>query len=102
MDKNILMISEGNTFMVNAIDKNLVEAGYTLTHIKPLMSEIGQHQRDADLILCYVKDMDDEEYTKALVYLKDICTEQDKQIILIGNDSDIKAVEGRNLPVPST
>ena len=92
MNKKILLISEGNTFMVNAIDKNLTEAGYEPIHLLPRMNKINEHYREADLILFYLGNLD-EEYTKAIVFLKDICMQEDKQLILIGNEGDIKQVE---------
>ena len=92
MNKNILLISEGSTFMVNAIDKNLTEAGYQTIHIAPRMNQINERYAEVDLILFYLGNFDDE-YTKALVFLKDICMQEDKQLILIGNDADIKGVE---------
>ena len=93
MNKKLLLISEGNTFMVNAIDKNLTESGYEPIHLAPRMNQINEHYMDADLILFYLSNLDDEEYTKVLVFLKDICMQEDKQIVLIGNESDIKEVE---------
>ena len=92
MNKNILLISEGNTFMVNAIDKNLVESGYSPIHVLPRMNQINEHYGEVDLILFYLSNLDDE-YTKALVFIKDICMQEDKQLILIGNTNDIKEVE---------
>ena len=78
--------------MVNAIDKNLTESGYEPVHILPRMNEINEHYAEVDLILFYLGNLDDE-YTKALVFLKDVCMQEDKQLILIGNESDIKQVE---------
>lgn len=98
MEKKILLISEGNTFMVNAIDKNLKEAGYETIHILPRMADLSEHQKDAELILFYLGNLNDE-YTKSLVFLKDICLEQDKQLVLIGNENDITEVEEY---IPST
>ena len=92
MNKKLLLISEGNTFMVNAIDKNLVESGYEPIHLAPRMNQINEHSNEADLIIFYLGNLDDE-YTKALVFLKDICMQEDKQIILVGNEVDIKEVE---------
>ena len=92
MNKNILMISEGNTFMVSAIEKNLAASGYNPIHIAPQMSDINEHRADADLIVFYLGNLDDE-YTKTLVFLKDICMQDDKQLVLIGNEVEIEQVE---------
>ena len=72
MNKKILLISEGNTFMVNAIEKNLIESGYEPVHVLPRMADLNDHRQEAELIMFYLGNLDDE-YTNALVFLKDIC-----------------------------
>lgn len=50
------------------------------------------------LILMYLNG-DEDSKTEALIYLKDLCTEKNKLLILLGNPADIKSVE-ESIPEP--
>lgn len=89
MNKNILLISQGSTFMVDAISKNLKEVGFTIINCVPTVKELKQHESDADIFLFYLGSFLDE-IKDALVYLKDICIEKEKILNVIGDDSEIE------------
>lgn len=92
MDKNILLLSQGATFMVDAISKNLTAAGYNIIHVAPKMEEISAHQNDALVYVFYLGDFVGE-IKDVLIYLKDLCMERDTLLILIGNPAELSTVE---------
>lgn len=94
MKKNVLFITKGKSFMANTIVKNLQDASYEVRHVAPELSEISEYQRDYDLFLFLLGPfVDDIETSTFLVYLKDICTEEDKLLILIGTATEIATVQ---------
>lgn len=92
MDKKALLMSRGATFMVNTIVRNLKEGGYKTTQIDPNVEDLDAHLGDADIIIFYLGDYVGE-ITDTLVYLKDVCTERDKLLLLIGNPVELATVE---------
>ena len=99
MEKKVLFLSSGISFMVNAMDNSLQEAGYKLIHIGPSIEEINAHRDDADLYLFYLGKFV-SEISDVLVYLKDICTEEEKLLLVIGNPTELAAVE-EYIPLPT-
>ena len=77
MEKKAMMIRSGASFMVNAIQKNLEEAGYAILPVNATVSAVNAKHRDADLLIFYLGDFVSEA-SELLVYLKDHCTEEDK------------------------
>ncbi len=98
MKTNILFISQGNSFLISAVERNLQDAGYIVTRISPEIEEIAQHKAHMDLIIFYlgpfVVDIPD-----VLVYLKDICVEEEKLLVLLGNNDELQTVED-HIPAP--
>ena len=92
MEKKAMMIRSGASFMVNAIQKNLEEAGYTILPVDATVAAVNAKHRDADLLIFYLGDFVSEA-SELLVYLKDLCTEEDKLLILIGNPAELATVE---------
>ena len=91
MEKKILLIRKGKSFMLNTIVKNLTAEGYELIEVEPTMEEICDHKSGTDLILMFLGDYVDRS-ASALVYLKDICTEEDKLLVLVGTVPEIDTV----------
>ena len=92
MEKKAIMIRNGASFMVNAIQKNLEEAGYTILPVDATVAAINAKHRDADLFLFYLGDFVTDA-SDLLVYLKDLCTEEDKLLILLGNPAELTTAE---------
>lgn len=88
MEKNILFISQGSTFMVEAITKNLVEAGFKIIPCSPSTSDLKVHIDDSDIFLFYLGNYLDE-IKEALVFLKDICIEKEKCLNVIGDAGEL-------------
>ncbi|WP_026759822.1 response regulator [Selenomonas ruminantium] len=91
MQKKVLLIHKGKSFMLNTIVKNLVDDGYEVVEAAPEMEEIAAHKGETELILMYLGDYVDDA-VGALVYLKDICTEEDKLLVLVGTATEIETV----------
>ncbi len=92
MNKKILFISEGMSFMVNAVEKNLLDSGYEVIRVSPKMSELASHKDETALMIFYLGSFV-SEITDTLVYLKDVCMEEEKLLILLGNPMELQAVE---------
>ena len=96
--EKILFISEGKSLILHALQRNLTKNGYELVHCPLDVEALHEHERDAELILMYLNG-DEDSNTEALIYLKDLCTEKNKLLILLGNPADIKSVE-ESIPEP--
>ena len=94
MNKTVLLISQGNMFMVNALVKNIGEAGYTVVKIAPKIEELSARQKQADVILFYLGNFM-ADIPDFLVYLKDTCAEAELPLILAGNPAEIVDAEGK-------
>ena len=91
MKKKILLIHKGKSFMLNTIVKNLVDSGYEVVQAAPDTEEIAAHKDETELFLMYLGDYVDSA-AGALVYIKDICTEEDKLLVLVGTANEIETV----------
>ena len=97
MQKTVLLIHKGKSFMLGTIAKNLADGGYKVVEVEPTMEDISAHKDEMDLFIMYLGEYVDD-VTNTLVYLKDICTEEDKLLILIGTASEIEVA---NQSIPS-
>ena len=88
MDSKILLISEGSTFMVDAIVKNLTEGGFQVIKSAPSMKDIKANEDSADILLIYLGDYV-ESHAEDMVYLKDMCIEKEKIINVIGDKMEL-------------
>jgi CheY-like chemotaxis protein len=91
MSKKVLLIRQGKSFMLNTIVKNLHDAAYEVVEVMPSMEEIAAHKNETELLLMYLGDYVDD-IAGDLVYLKDICTEEDKLLVLVGTATEIETV----------
>ena len=89
MNKNVLLISQGSTFMVDAISKNLGEAGFVVAGCGPIINDIKEHIETADIILFYLGDFI-LNVTETLIYLKDTCIEKEKSLNVIGDEEEVE------------
>jgi len=96
MKKKILLIHKGKSFMLNTIVKNLTDNDYEVVEAAPTMEEVAEQKKEAELFLLYLGDYVDD-MAATLVYLKDICTEEDKLLVLVGTATEIETVN-RTIP----
>ena len=92
MRTKILFISQGVSFMGNSIQKNLESAGYDVIHVNPTVEEISDCKDEVSLMVFYLGKFV-EDIPDVLVYLKDICLEEEKLLILLGNLDELGIVE---------
>ena len=92
MEKKAMMIRNGASFMVNAIQKNLEAAGYAILPVDASVAAVNAKHREADILIFYLGAFLSEA-SDLLVYLKDLCTEEDKLLILLGNPSELAIAE---------
>ncbi|WP_029322492.1 response regulator [Butyrivibrio sp. AE3004] len=87
MDNKILLISSGSTFMVNAINKNLTEAGLEVIPTEPKVNMLDKYRKEPNVFLFYLGPFVDE-IPDALIYLRDICVENEKILCMIGDATE--------------
>lgn len=92
LDKKILFISQGVSFMGNSIQRNLEVAGYEVTRIDPVVEQFASNKNNFDLLVFYLGKFV-EDIPDFLVYLKDTCMEEDKFLILLGNIYEIEVLK---------
>ncbi|MBQ6442509.1 MAG: response regulator [Lachnospiraceae bacterium] len=90
--EKILIICQGSGFIVEALDNNLKKAGFTTEFAEPAMKNIEAGRTDCDIILLLA---DDYVYNsaEALVYVKDIITDDDIPLCIIGYDQEIVEIQ---------
>ena len=91
MDNRILLISSGSTFMVDAICKNLRESGLEVVKAAPSINELEKYRKEPNVILFYLGSYVDE-ISDVLIYIRDICLENDKILCMIGDEPEYEIV----------
>ena len=92
MPSRITIISEGLGFITGALSKNLQQAGFEVNVITPKIKEVNEYRNQTDIFLVYAGDYV-SECTDLFVYLKDVCSEDEKMISIIGYSPEIAEVE---------
>lgn len=91
MATKILLISNGFSFMANSIQKNLEKAQYEVIRIDPTVEELAAQKSNVNIIVFYLGKFV-EDITNFLVYMKDVCLEEEKFLLAIGNGDEIEAL----------
>ena len=87
-DSTIVLISKGSLFLVNNIRNNLVKNGYTVIDSTPVVESLQNLRKEADIFVFYLGDFV-EETKEAIVFLKDMVIEDEKELYLIGSPDEI-------------
>lgn len=89
---NIILVSQGISFMVNAIVKNIEENGFKIVRLDPSVDGLEKVKDQSSTIVVYLSDpiIDAAEF---LVFLKDTCIEEDKFLVLLGNANEVEKIE---------
>ncbi len=87
MEKKIILISKGSTFMVGAITSNLEEAGYEVVPALPDVEDLSGKIELVDMIVFYLGDYI-EEIQDTLDYLKEVVLEKGKLLFIIGSNDE--------------
>ena len=97
-EKKILFINSGTSFMVNAVRKNLKAAGFTMIEISSTLSELEEHEDETDLYVFFLDGFVSEK-SEILAELREVCTEKEKMLVLLGNPVELETVE-KTIPAP--
>ena len=91
MTTKILIVSRGSGFMMDALDSNLKKSGFETVHAEPVVQSIENVKQDTDIIILLA---DEYVYESAdvLVYLKDLCENEDLPICLIGYSGEMEKI----------
>lgn len=90
MEKRVLLIGGGKSFMVTSIAKGLREEGFEVIQANPNVTEIEHIENKPSVYLIYVDDI--EDMMEFLVYLRDKTVEDDLSISVIGSHDEITKI----------
>ncbi len=92
-ENNIIFVSDKETFIVQSIIKKLEGDGVKCSFITLDMKNLTQIKADMGAIVCfYIGDNTDYD-TEALIYFRDLCTDNDCRLFLIGYDDAIAGLK---------
>jgi CheY-like chemotaxis protein len=83
-NKTILLVRNEETFLVNAIKNALLAAHFIVNEASYVLADLSGKTKDANLILLYT-DTEFEEHRDVMVYLKDLCVDDNMIMMVIGN-----------------
>ncbi len=92
MATKILLVTQGFSFMGNSIQKTLEKAGYEVVRIDPLVEDLAANKTSSNIMVFYLGKFI-EDIPQFLVYLKDFCVEEEKVLVLIGNNDELATVQ---------
>jgi CheY-like chemotaxis protein len=96
MEKKAILIRNGASFMVNAVQKNLEGAGYDVLPVDASVAAVNEKRAEADILVFYLGEFV-AKVSDLLVYLKDLCAEEEKLLVLLGAQEELEMV-GRTIP----
>lgn len=91
MDKRVLFIDDKMSFIAKAICDSLKQSGYETQLVKLDISDISKIENKPQILFLYLDD-ESKEKDNALIYLRDLCMEEDKLLFLIGYPDDVKGI----------
>ena len=91
MDKKVLLLCSAETFMVNAMKKNLEDEKYSVTTMVASVNALSQMTNRPRIVLVYM-DKDANLMKDTLVYLKDLVEEATEVnlVYFVGNPDDLE------------
>ena len=91
MAYRVLLISSGLGFMVDALKNNLKREGFRIEFAEPVVKDIEEEKKNCDMILLLAGDYIYNS-SDALVYLKDITTDEERPLCVIGYDEELEQI----------
>lgn len=92
MMTKILIISRGSGFMMDALDSNLKQSGFQTVRSEPDVKSITKVKEDADIVVLLADEFVYES-ADALVYLRDLCEDEDIPVCLIGYAGEMDEIK---------
>ena len=99
MEKQVLLIGRSVGFMMNAIINGLKKEGYEVQEVIAGINEVSRVTDLPKLIVLYL-DADLASDTEFLVYLKDLVSERERSLFVVGTDEEMKEA-GKTIPAES-
>ncbi len=90
MEKRVLLIGGGKSFMVTSIEKELREKGFDVVRANPDVTEVERIENKPSVYLIYVDDIDD--MMEFFVYLRDRVVEDDLSVSIIGSHDEVEKI----------
>jgi len=94
MENNIVFISKGTTFLSNTLKEQLREGGYQVVDCEPDIIEFKLVEKTPGYYLFFAGPFVHEN-TDFLAYLKDVCREQDRKLLVIGSKEELASISQR-------
>lgn len=90
MEKRVLLIGDGKSFMVTSIAKELRSEGFEVVTSTGDVTEIEHMKDKPNVYLIYIDDLD--EMMELFVYLRDKIVEDDISVSVIGSPDEIEKI----------
>lgn len=90
MEKRVLLVGGGKSFMVTSIAKELRDQGFEVIQSSHNVTEIERIENKPNVYLIYVDDLD--EMMDFFVYLRDRVVESDISVSIIGSHDEIEKI----------
>ncbi|MCR5097918.1 MAG: response regulator [Lachnospiraceae bacterium] len=90
-DNTVLLVSNKETFSIHGMESKLKEIGYEGVYVQDDIEELDEVAWKSNFLVYYM----DEKMpidTNLVVYLKDLCMEKEKSLILIGRKEEYEQV----------
>lgn len=87
--QSVLFVGASSSFIAHAIEEGLNENGIDCITSKLHVTDISKIPNKPSIIMIYMDENAPREMD-ALIYIRDICMEEDKSVYLIGYSDDIK------------
>ena len=92
MEKRVLFIGEANSFIVNALKDGLKEPGFECLFCKLDVTDISRLTDKPEFFFIYVDEKTIQE-KDALIYVRDICVEEERKLFLAGYSDELQVIE---------
>ena len=96
MATRILIISQGAGFMTNALETSLQKEGFNTATVVADIEKIRKASEEADILVLYMGNFVFDS-PDVLVYLKDLCSEKEFPLCVIGYGRELEELKG-NIP----
>ncbi|MBQ6416881.1 MAG: response regulator [Butyrivibrio sp.] len=90
MEKRVLLIGGGKSFMVTSIAKELKEKNFEVVQANANVTEVERIENRPKVYLIYIDDL--EDMMEFLVYVRDQAVEDDLSISIIGSPDEINKI----------
>ena len=90
MEKRVLLIGGGKSFMVTSIEKELREKGFDVVRANPDVTEVERIENKPSVYLIYVDDI--EDMMEFFVYLRDRVVEDGLSVSIIGSHDEVEKI----------